>query len=96
MKSILVFVAVAGFTNSVHAQSGPTSLAMTCAQARGIISSQGAVVLRTGSTTFDRYVRDSRFCALQETAWPAWVRTADAAQCPVGNICRQSDVVNGR
>jgi hypothetical protein len=96
MKLILVFVAVTGFTNSVHAQSGPTTLAMTCAQARGVVASQGAVVLRTGSTTFDRYVRDSSFCALQESAWPAWVRTADASQCPVGRICRPSDVVNGR
>jgi hypothetical protein len=50
---------------------------------------------QSGPTTYDRYVQDSSFCALKETAWPAWVRTADVAQCPVRN-CRPSDVVNGR
>jgi len=95
MKPTLIAIAIAGMATGVHAQSGPTTLSMTCAQARGIVASQGGVVLRTGPTTYDRYVRDSSFCALQETAWPAWVGTADVAQCPVRN-CRPSDVVNGR
>jgi hypothetical protein len=95
MKPILIAVAIAGLATGAHAQSGPTTLSMTCAQARGAVTSQGAIVLRTGPTTYDRYVRDSSFCALQETAWPAWVRTADIAQCPVRN-CRPSDIVNGR
>ncbi|MCG7391786.1 hypothetical protein MHY87_02550 [Microvirga sp. ACRRW] len=84
----VVFVAVAGFATGAFAQS--STLAMTCAQARGIVASQGAVVLRTGPTTYDRYVRDGSFCALQETARPAWVRTADSAQCPVGGVCRSA------
>jgi hypothetical protein len=69
---------------------------MTCAQARRIVASQGAAVLRTGPATYDRYVRDGSFCALQETARPAWVRTADVAQCPVGGVCRSVEIDNGR
>jgi hypothetical protein len=96
MKPILVFPAIAGLATGTMAQSGPTTLNMICAQARAIVASQGAVMLRTGPTTYDRYVRASSFCALGETMHPAWVRTADAAQCPVGGVCRPVDLENGR
>ena len=96
MKLTLLFLAIAGIATSAMAQSGPTALTMTCAQARGIVASQGAVVLRTGPTTYDRYVRTPTFCALGETVHPAWVRTADAAQCPVGGVCQPVDLEDGR
>ena len=96
MKLLLVSVAIAGFATGAIAQSGPTTLGMTCAQARGIVASRGAAVLRTGPATYDRYVRDGTFCALQETARPAWVRPADVAQCPVGGVGRSFDIYNGR
>ncbi|WP_245444653.1 hypothetical protein [Microvirga sp. KLBC 81] len=89
-------IAVAGFATSAIAQPGPTTLAMTCAQARGIVVSQGAAVLRTEPTTYDRYVRDASFCAFQETAHPAWVETADATQCPIGGVCCSIEIDNGR
>jgi hypothetical protein len=95
MKPTLIAVAIAAMATGAHAQAGQTTATMTCAQAKGIVTSQGAVVLRTGATTYDRQVRDSSFCAIQETAWPAWVQTADIAQCPV-RTCRPSDVGNGR
>ena len=96
MRPILVPVVIASLTTGAVAQPRPTTLVMTCAQARGIVNSQGAVVLRTGPTTYDRYVRDGSFCALQEMAWPTWVRTADAAQCPIGGICRSPEIENGK
>ena len=96
MKPVLLSVVMACSVPGAMAQSGGTTLTMTCAAARGIVASQGAVVLRTGPTTYDRYVRDSSFCALQETARPAWVRTADVAQCPIGGVCRSIDIDNGR
>ena len=96
MKAILVSLAIASLGTSAMAQSRPTTLNMTCVQARGIVASQGAVVLHTGPTTYDRYVRDSSFCALQEMARPARVRTADVAQCPVGRVCRSVEIDNGQ
>ena len=96
MKFIPAALALAGLLTAVMAQPGPTTLTMTCAQARRIVASQGAVVLRTGPTTYDRYVRDGSFCALQETAQQTWVRTADVAQCPVGGVCRSVEIDNGR
>ena len=96
MRPILVPVVIVCLTTAAIAQPGPTTLAMTCAKARGIVNSQGAAVLRTGPTTYDRYVRDRSFCALQEMAQPTWVRTADVAQCPIGGICRSPEIDNGR
>jgi hypothetical protein len=96
MKPVLVFIAMISCATEALAQSGATTLTMTCATARGIVASQGAVVLRTGPTTYDRYVRDSSFCALHETARPAWVRTVDTAQCPVGGVCRSIEIDNGQ
>jgi len=96
MKRVLLSIVAAGFVTGAVAQTGATTLTMTCAAARGIVASRGAVVLRTGPATYDRYVRDSRFCALPETAQPAWVRTADTAQCPIGGVCRSNEIDNGR
>ncbi len=96
MKTLLAFLAVSVLSTGALAQPAATTLSMTCDQARQIVASQGAVVLHTGPTTYDRYVRDSSFCIRPATAQPAWVRTADVAQCPIGGICRSTDVEIGR
>jgi hypothetical protein len=96
MKAVFASVVLASLSTAAMAQSGPTTLTITCAQARGIVAAQGAAVLRTGPMTYDRYVRGSGFCALQETAQPAWVRTADVVQCPIGAVCRSVEKDNGR
>jgi hypothetical protein len=76
------------------AQSGATTLSMTCAAAKGMVASRGAVVLRTGPVTYDRYVRDGSFCERQETAQPTWVKTSDTVQCPIGAVCRSIEISN--
>lgn len=95
MKAVLVSLAVAGLSTGAVAQPAATTLTMTCAQARQLVASQGAVVLHTGPTTYDRYVRDSTFCPRPFTARPVWVRTADVAQCPIGGICSSMDTEPG-
>ncbi len=69
------------------AQSHPLTLRMSCAQAQGLVASQRAIVLNTGPLTYDRYVGSYGSCALGETLDPAWVPTADTAQCPIGYRC---------
>lgn len=96
MKTALVLLAIAGLSTGALAQPTATTLNMTCDQARQIVASQGAVVLHTGPTTYDRYVRDSSFCNRPFTARPAWVRTADVAQCPIGSVCRSVDIESGQ
>lgn len=69
------------------AQSRPSSTAMTCRQARGIVSSQGAIVLGTGGMTYDRFVRDRRYCEVTEITSNAFVPTRDDPRCLVGYRC---------
>lgn len=96
MRLLIASIVIAGSATGALAQTSPTTLTMTCAQAKRIVASQGAAVLRTGPMTYDRYVRDGSFCAFQETARPTWVRTSDMAQCPIGAVCRSIDIDNGR
>ena len=74
------------------AQVRPSSPPLTCQAARQIVASRGAAVLSTGGYAYDRYVSSNRFCALGETTEPAWIPTADSAQCFVGYRCRQPDL----
>jgi hypothetical protein len=82
--AVLLFVSTS--TDAV-AQSHPLTLRMSCAQAQGLVASQRAIVLNTGPFTYDRYVGSYGYCAVGETLDPAWVPTADTAQCPIGYRC---------
>lgn len=63
---------------------------MTCAQAKGIVTSRSTAMLRAVPATCDRYVRDGTFCVHQETA-----RTAVVAQRSVDGVCRSVEIGNG-
>lgn len=91
MKTLIIALAFA----STPAFAMPSTLNMTCAQAANLVASHGAIVLRTGAYTYDRYVAHQGFCALGETTKPAWVPTADSAQCFIGYYCGQRNDGNG-
>jgi hypothetical protein len=65
---------------------------LTCDQARGLVLARGQIVLGTGTYTYDRYVRDGRFCLRNEMIEPAFVPTRDTPQCPVGYTCRELEL----
>jgi len=71
------------------AQGRPDSLNMTCAQAAGMVSSRGAVVIGTGPNLYDRYVATRAFCSPTETTDPAWVATSDQRRCFIGYTCKE-------
>lgn len=70
------------------AQERPSSTAMTCAQAAGLVRARGAVVLGTGGFTYDRYVANQGFCLPTDYAENAFVPTRDVPQCLVGYRCK--------
>lgn len=74
-------------TSAALAQSRPTSTVMTCRQARGFVASRGAAVLGTGGMTYDRFVRDRRYCEATEITSNAFVPTRDDPRCLVGYRC---------
>lgn len=96
MKPLIFALVLATAPTVAMAQPVGTTLSMSCAQAREIVSIWGAAVLRTGPATYDRYVRDSSYCARQEVIRPAWVKTTDMAQCPIGGVCRSIEIDNGQ
>ena len=69
----------------------PSTLAMTCDAARGVVAAQGAIVLSTGRHTYDRFVATPGFCSFGEWARSATAPTADTAQCPLFYVCQAGD-----
>jgi hypothetical protein len=69
------------------AQARPNTTTMSCKAAAGVVDAQGAVVLSTGPTTYDRYVASKSFCQFDEILRPAFVPTADNPQCFIGYYC---------
>lgn len=75
------------FPVAARAQAMPQSLDMTCNEAKAMVNRAGAVVIATGPNLFDRYVRDMSACNWGDVTKPAWIKTKDVAQCPIGYTC---------
>jgi len=87
MKLLRTTIALVSMSSGAWAQGHPLTLRMSCYGVRELVAAQGAVVLNTSPTTYDRYVGGGGRCALGEITEPAWVPTADSPQCPVGYRC---------
>jgi hypothetical protein len=88
MKRVLFVIAVTLEVGTAAAQPRPSTVAMSCGQAAGLVASHGAIVLGTGGYTYDRFVTDRRFCLRSEVTEPAWVPAGDTPQCFVGYRCK--------
>jgi hypothetical protein len=87
----IAVAALSAHVPQAQAQGRPDSLRMSCATARGLVSTRGAVVLGSGRDVYDRYVAAQGFCQRDEIAKPAWVPTGDTRQCFVGYRCERVD-----
>ncbi|HEY7386293.1 MAG TPA: hypothetical protein VH743_21750 [Beijerinckiaceae bacterium] len=90
-KALFLGLAAACVVTSVAAQPRPSTVAMSCAQAAGLVASRGAIVLGTGGYTYDRFVAHRGFCLITEMTEPAWVPTRDTRQCFVGYRCKEAE-----
>jgi hypothetical protein len=84
--AVAAMLVIAG---AAAAQAQQSTDRLTCAAARQLIQRQGAALLRTSATTFDRYVASRAYCATTQITEPAWVPAADDRQCFVGYTCRE-------
>jgi len=87
MRRVSVAITFILIGSDALAQSHPLTSQMTCYGARELVAAEGAIVLSTGPTTYDRYVATVNQCALGEVLEPVWVPTADTLQCPIGYRC---------
>ena len=74
--------------DAAHAQQTNTTR-MSCVAAAQLVTRQGAIVLRTSATTYNRFVVSRAYCMRTEITEPAFVATADNRQCFVGYTCRE-------
>ena len=87
---VLCIAAIASVMGqSMSAEARPDTNRMTCAAANALVMKQGAIVLGTGSSVFDRYVSSRAYCTSGDWTEPAFVPTVDNGQCWVGHTCRQ-------
>jgi hypothetical protein len=78
------------------AQARPDARRLSCEQARSVVLAYGAVVMSTGTYTYDRYVSGAQFCIRSQVTVPAWISTADNGQCFVGYLCQDRGKQSGR
>jgi hypothetical protein len=74
--------------DAAQAQQGNTTR-MSCAAARQLVTRQGAIVLRTSATTYNRFVVSRAYCMYTEITEPAFVPTANERHCFIGYTCRE-------
>jgi hypothetical protein len=74
-----------------QAEARPDVRSMTCEQTQALVDRSGAVVLTTGTYTYNRFVsRRGNYCSSGETARPVYVQTRDG-KCRL-YICEQFDI----
>ena len=76
------------------AQSSPPTI--SCGQARAMVATNGAAVVRSSRFIYDRYVTDVRFCARGQSTQAAFIDTTDNPYCPVGFTCIDQNIRQNR
>ena len=89
--STIVFAAALAAAMS-PASARPFTPSMSCGAAAGVVAQNGAIVLSTSQTTYDRFVLDRRFCSYGEHIEPAYVQTRDTGSCLIGYTCISRDI----
>jgi hypothetical protein len=89
MKIITLSVFLLSTAGMAHAATKPDVSKIPCASIQHFVQDMGAVVLNTGSNTFDRFVRDNSFCAARQISEIAFVAAFDDQVCTVGLRCQE-------
>jgi hypothetical protein len=89
MRRMLTLITAAAATSAAlsPASARPFTPGMSCGAAASIVAQNGAIVLSTSPTTYDRYVFDRRFCSYGEHIEPAYVQTRETPACLIGYTC---------
>jgi hypothetical protein len=69
------------------AMARPDARTLTCEEAHDLVVKNGTAVMTTGETTYERFVRTSRYCLREEVAQVGKSATRDDPDCLIGYIC---------
>lgn len=94
MKIITVAAIMVSIGGSIFASTQAhaqriNSQAYSCGQLISLVRSSGAVLLSTGRYTYDKYVANHAYCAINQELKRAYVPSADQRRCKVGYICKE-------
>ena len=87
--TILSTILLVSATLAQASSHRPNTTHMSCAQARSLVHSRGAVILSTGRFTYNKYVKNHAYCNVSEELIRAHVPTIDSHRCNVGFICKE-------
>jgi hypothetical protein len=90
MKALVLTFALL-LPTAASALQGPLTTRMTCAEVQATVARRGAIVLNFSPSTYDRVVRDQRWCLPSEGTVNLYVPTRDNPQCFAGYTCREGD-----
>lgn len=88
MKWLALSLMLVTVSDAAFAQARMSTVNRSCAANRQSVLANGAIVLGTGGPTYDRFVRDRRFCAHGEFLEPAYVPSRDTDACLIGYRCK--------
>ena len=92
MKSVLLALVLSFVSLEAQAISRYNPTTMSCAEVKGTVRSEGAVILRwqspRGMPLYNRYVAHDGYCSTSEEAERAFVPSADRQSCAVFE-CKQ-------
>lgn len=92
-RVMMALIVASLFALPQAAEARPDTRKMTCAQAQAFVNRQGAVVMTTGTHTFDRFVSSPRYCQVAERIQPERVQTSDQRRCLLQWRCVPDDRV---
>lgn len=88
MKRLLVAAALLVPTAALALQ-GPLTTRMSCAEVQATVARHGGIVLNFSADTYDRIVRDQRWCMPTEGLVQSFVPARDNPHCFAGYTCRE-------
>ncbi|MCB1447390.1 MAG: hypothetical protein KDJ87_16750 [Rhizobiaceae bacterium] len=97
MSRLLAVAMAIAAVAPAQAVSRYSSLQLSCGEITAIVRREGAAIFRypsprrTGVTLYDRYVRNSSFCATHQALEKVYIPSAGGEQCPVQHCVTRSD-----
>ena len=96
-RLLAVAIMLAAAASPVEAISRYSALQLSCGEITSIIRREGAAIFRfpsprrTGITLYDRYVRDSSYCASHQSLERVYIPSEGGGQCQVQHCITRPD-----
>jgi hypothetical protein len=91
MRKTILSALAALLASASVAAARPSTLDMSCGEAAATVARAGAIVLSTGTHTYDRFVAHNGYCLPGQEVRRALAPTIDNPYCTVGYVCQERE-----